>query len=377
MNASARLQLDCATAGVAGCIERMARLVIAAGGHLHPGALIEERGGNLRVRRTSNLQSGEALFRLPADVLVPVGGLSLHSTAGQITGYTGGELLTGTQTALLDQMIELFNLCGKLGQFPAVPGSILRAQPEWLAAIEAIKPDFTPPPAEPAHGLLNTRRIQNTNAANGFAEGQYLMPIMEFLNHRSGAPQFGLGGGAIAIAAWNADDSDECFAGYADQLDPLSLALHYGYADETNLLAHSAPVSIALPGLGRVEVGAAERRPVNLLNVPQVSQIDSPDRTLTLSHLTFDAASPQRSRAVLALVLSAAAHQRGLDKAQTATLLESAPSAVLDANRVRLCALEALAERLAAELPGAREIGQAARIQARNLANVLGPLRPT
>lgn len=364
------LRLECSTNGVAACLGRMGQLVTGSGGYFHPGALVEEHGGQLRVRRGANVQTGETLFHLPDAALIPVGGLTIHGENGRITGYTMSDVLSDTRRALLDTLIELFNLCGKLGQYPAVPGSRLSLPPSWLTAVHAIKPEFSPPPEDPVAGLLQTRLIRNFNTANGFAPGHYLMPVMELLNHRSGAPRFGLGGGAIAITAWTPDDSDECFASYAEQLDPLDLALHYGHADPTNLLAHSAPICVDLPGVGRIDIGAPDRRPSNALNAPQVSYEDGP---IHLSHLTFDAASPQRSRAVLALVLSGLARQRGLDGTKIKALLEAAPSILLAANLAPLSALEAAGSELAEQVPGAREIGVAAGIQARNLARVLGP----
>lgn len=348
MSGHGQILHDCETVGVSACLERMWQRVIAAGGFLHPGALIEERGGQLRVRRTAQVQAGEKLFVLSDAALIPLDGLHLASDAGKITGYSGSSTLSTTRRGLLETMVELFNLCGKLGNFPAISGSKIASHGNWLAAIAAIKPSYLPPPDNPVEGLVRTRRIYNPLADNGFAPGHYLMPVMELLNHRSAAPRFILGGGAIAITAWTPEDSDECFASYAEQLDSLDLALHYGHADPTNLLAHSAPIQVYLPGLGRIEIGAPDRRPNNSLNAPQVSYDGGPIR---LSHLTFDAASPQRSRAVLSLVLSGLARQCGLDGAKTRTLLEAAPSILLTANLAPLSALEAAGSQLAEQVP--------------------------
>ena len=120
------------------------------------------------------------------------------------------------------------------------------------------------------------------------------------------------------------------FAHYGHRRDVLDLALHYGHCNLSTPFAHSAPMEIAVEGIGRIRIEHQDQRaPVHPFDPPRVTL--EPDG-LRLSHLCCHQAHPERVQTMLSLALQAQLKRGGHDAASALRLAQSGLNAIGEAN---------------------------------------------
>lgn len=150
----------------------------------------------------------------------------------------------------------------------------------------------------------------------------------------------------------------------------LDLALHCGYLDLTTPFAFSAPVSIDVPGISQIRVGAGRSRPTHPFGPPH---LDWDDSGLTISHFCCHLEHPERVQAILRLVLTAAARKRGCIGHQAASLVDQAMTDLFQANLLLLQQLETAAAPIRSKTPVAELLIQAAERQGEIFRKTMTP----
>ena len=115
-----------------------------------------------------------------------------------------------------------------------------------------------------------------------------------------------------------------------------------------------------MAGFGAVRVGGARRRPVNPLDPPQVT-VDS--ELLSLSHITFQRARPDRWQTAVRMAVQATALQRGAPMGRAQVAADAVVSAIVEAQRDALVRVGEAAAALAAGNAAAALIARAAEFQ--------------
>jgi hypothetical protein len=192
------------------------------------------------------------------------------------------------------------------------------------------------------------------------------MPLIDLLNHHHRGAPFRISDGAMRIQADQAGSS-ECFAHYGHRRDVLDLALHYGYCDHSTPFAHSAPLEIAVDGVGHIRVEhQGQRAPLHPFDPPRVTlEADG----LRLSHLCCHLEHPARVSTMLRLALKGSLKRRGHTEQVAARLAEQGLQAVAAANISLLDQLRHATE--ASQHPGAAILAAAAQRQAAIISAVI------
>lgn len=318
---------------VASGIERMRELVVARGGYVHPAAAIEVRDGSLRVVCNAPLTSGELLFRVPDELLVPTGELCWSDSEEimQLSRTPGH--LDRDRAEMLGLFITIYNASGKMDWVRNQPARVLGRDADLAAQLDLVRPRLAARQLSAAAAFLETRNYSGKSAQAGLAEKACLLPLIDFMNHHTEGSPFQQGDGHLRVDRNSPNGSRECFVNYGKHRDPLGLALSYGFLDRESPFAQSVPIAIDLPGFGRLEVVGIRIGGNHLASPPKVQFSDG---GLTLSHLSGDVRSPHVLRALLRLAMMASGKRRGIGDAVTERALADLPAAILAANRAKL-----------------------------------------
>ena len=304
---------------LAGTVE----LVLELGGWIHPEARILARDGQLRL--TCEADDGVPLVRLPAEAFLPIGRVDwgVGDEALEVTGFSGS--LTDVQHELLILQTALHNACGKIPWLVAThPVLAPDLDPALIEAVRAFRPSFRlrqPPPVS----LFWSTRVFRLPAQGSDRPEPMALPIVDLLDHRSGGATGTWTGDAFVVDVRHAGGRPETWLDYGLHRDAIGMAVVYGFADESNPLAHSAPLRVDVPDVGTVRVLARGRSRTGELLPPAVTARDG---GVEVSRVTFDVAGPDRA-------------VRDLMQASTwdETRARAVLSAVAEANRQRVDAL--------------------------------------
>ena len=227
--------------------------VLERGGWLHPEARIVARDGQLRLDCPA--PDGEPLIRLPREAFIPIGRVQ-WGTGTESLDIEGLHAEVDDLELLLLQT-ALHNACGKL---------------PWLAhAHPVLAPDLDDAPIAAARSLRpSSRSVQPTAAellwsTRAFrlpvdrpSPEPFALPIVDCLNHHHRGATGTWSGGHFSVDIAHPDGSDECLLDYGLMRDAIGMAVVYGFAAEAPI-AHSAPFTIELEGIGRMTVDARGR----------------------------------------------------------------------------------------------------------------------
>jgi hypothetical protein len=350
-----------------GLLEQIAQLCAAHGAHWQPELQVEVRQGSLRLLAPPGT-SGE-LITMPTALLVPIAGARWAESTEELQLLEPPALASAVQKDLLQLHIALYNATGKLRWWSQQhPARLVEASAAIADVVASLKPANRQEPKErsAAEGFLATRSFGWKPSPDQEDHVPVLMPLIDLLNHHHRGAPFRISDGAMRIQADQAGSS-ECFAHYGHRRDVLDLALHYGYCDHSTPFAHSAPLEIAVDGVGHIRVEhQGQRAPLHPFDPPRVTlEADG----LRLSHLCCHLEHPARVSTMLRLALKGSLKRRGHTEQVAARLAEQGLQAVAAANISLLDQLRHATE--ASQHPGAAILAAAAQRQAAIISAVI------
>jgi len=346
----------------------IARICAGHGAQWHPQLQVEVVHGAMRLLAPPDTTG--ALISMPTELLVPIAGAQWSSSADALRLLQPPSDATPVQRELLQLHAELYNATGKLPWWSNQhPARLPETSPEVAAALKPLKPGHRSPVERlPVEGFLATRSFGWRSNPEQNQREPVLLPLIDLLNHHHQGAPFQISDGAMQIKAKQAGGR-ECFAHYGNRRDVLDLALHYGHCDLSTPFAHSAPLEIAVEGLGRIRVEhQGQRPPAHPFDPPRVTL--EPD-ALSLSHLCCHQAHPERVQTMLSLALQAHLKRRGHGAASALQWAQSGLSAIGAANVRLLNQLAAAAQ--SSPHPAAATLVAAAQRQAAIITAVLEP----
>ncbi len=321
-------------------------LVLGLGGWLHPDARVVERGGQFSL--SCDAETGQPLIRLPRQAFVRVGRVTWSDSVERLEVLDTPADLGDAEAELLILQTALHNACDRIPWLVAThPVLAPDLSPDVIDAVRAFRPSFRLRQPTPASLLWSTRAFRLPLGPAGEPE-PVCLPLVDLLNHASGGATGTWTGESFDVHASRPTSTGECLLDYGLQRDAIGMAVVYGFADESCPVAHSAPVTVDVPGVGRVVVAAKGRARSGDLLPPVVTPSDE---GAAISHLTFR----EGGRADLVEGLARAS---GWSDAECAEIVE----AVAEANLALVEALTARASELP-DAPAARVLSDAARRQ--------------
>lgn len=308
-------------------LAEIADAVRGHGGEIHPELTIHHQGERLWISCPAASRD-DTLLRIPEALFVPVSNLQ-WTDAGGVLVYSGDcRALTGVQQRLLDLMVRLYNATDKIDKVAArFPDSLLRNDPLLLELIREARPN-TEPSAKSLAELFICTRLSSQNNEDSDGTSDYLMPMIDMLNHHPYGPNYGrnaAGDWVIPVRHPN-PGSEECFVRY-QKGDSLANALWHGYFEKAPRYLASVQCAIADGIAGDVVVHGVhyERRK---LNAPWVQRRDD---GLDLHSIILDPESLPALRTFLGLALRS--KDRTLSQPAAEQHAETLIAAIIAANR--------------------------------------------
>ena len=326
-------------------LARLHDLIVSNGGFVHEECVIVVQDGNLRIEAPRSVPEGIELIRVPEALLLSVDDFGLYQDGDDIRIGTPSDSVTPVQAELMDSMIAIYNISGKIKDHRVnSPSRLYLAEPDIYRRLvmatqfkprEALKKeDFL------LQDFLHTRTF-GLKSEDGQGDTSVLMPIIDFLNHHQGATGFQLGDKALSVVRRSPlAGSDECFVSYS-RMDAQIAYFNYGFVDRSSTSLLSVPLTISLPGVVDLQVNrfpAAKRKqapPAALKDirrfVPRMS-LDIDKKRGAVSSLPIpDAKSPRALRRILMAVLMN--FMRDMSPDDVKAYLDEAEQQVIQANR--------------------------------------------
>jgi hypothetical protein len=354
--------------GPAALLREIAQLCHAHGAHWHPELIVEVEGGAMRLLAPPGTTG--PLITIPTDLLVPIEGARWAESSEQLNLLEAPPGGTPLRLELLQLHAALYNATGKLHWWRADhPARLVETCPDVAAALAPLKPRFGNANLEikQPEGFLATRSFGWQSDPAQENRQQVLMPLIDLLNHHHAGAAYRIRDGAMRVKTAQAG-GNECFAHYGNRRDVLDLALHYGHLDQSTPFAHSAPLDIAVEGIGRIRVEhQGQRAPVHPLDPPRVTLEQD---GLLLSHLCCHQEHPERVQTLLKLALQGSLKRHGHDGAGALLLAQCGLEELGAANLNLLNQLQAVLQ--ASEHAGAATLAAATQRQAEIIKVVMG-----
>lgn len=256
----------CDSAAVEPLLRKLVDLIIELGGRISADAVIICQNGNLSIEYRAEGDAKTELIFLPEAALVPVSPVSFSLQGDEIAVQAIDEEMDEKRRSLLDLMVQLYNLTGKIGDFrSASPRLCLTQSPDVLQHLLAGRPALNkqPKPDAPefdAHvvELFIKSRTLGYKFGGTVKKTPVLMPIIDSFNHHPRGAAFrpvkegGAKGLAVGVSR-PLDGSTECFAHYG-LYDALDTYLQYAYVEPNTPFLRSVPCDLEVAGLGRITV---------------------------------------------------------------------------------------------------------------------------
>jgi hypothetical protein len=250
---------------------RIAALAEAAGAEFHRDLVVQCSDGALSVEAPPD-SAGSILIRLPWDSLVPIPPFEIAVAGDDFSMASYDTEITGTSVAMMEAMLELYNLTHKLAEHRRTsPWCLVASHPELLPKImTGRQPRLQDAIASGHRGEVELRSFLNarvfsyteTPEASSFP---VLLPILDAMNHHARGERFRYDapserGQVLRIARSQPlpGMGDECFAYYGDH-DCYDTWMSYGFVDDAPAFLRSRAMKIDLPGLGTIEIADVVR----------------------------------------------------------------------------------------------------------------------
>jgi len=252
---------------IRGHLEILVSLFEEAGGFINDAVTIVGRDGGLSVHADPALPQGDPLFSIPAQYLLPTAPFGLHLEGNDICMNKPSAEVDPYHVKLMEQMLAIYNLCGKMEFHRANSPARLFIEapdvceriflPNQLNAIGKYpKEDFY------LHDFLHSRVFsapQQDESSDALkSKGELLLPIIDFLNHHQSAAGFQVADGVMKISRFSPiAESNECFVQYSRMDAQIAFAV-YGFVDTEATSLLTCPLRVEVPGI----------RPINFWRQP-------------------------------------------------------------------------------------------------------------
>jgi len=248
---------------IRGHLEKLVSLFEEVGGFINEAVTIVCQDGGLSVHAHPDLPRGDRLVSIPTKYLVPTASYGLRLEGNDICMKTPGNEVDRNQVKLMEQILAIFNLCGKIEFHRANAPSRLYIEvpdaceriffPKQLNALSKLpKEDFY------LHDFLHSRvfvaRQQDESPDAIDSKGEVIMPIIDYLNHHQSAGGFQLNAGALVIDRYSLQSgSNECFVRYS-RIDAQIAFAVYGFVDTEATSVLSCPIRVKVPGIRTINI---------------------------------------------------------------------------------------------------------------------------
>jgi len=261
-------------------------LVAEAGGWVNPHARLLACDGQLGIECDDDTGP---LMRIPREVMVRVDQVTWVDDPERLTIDELPNDIGDLELPMLYTQLALHNQCSKLPWLTRTHPALADDLPEPLIeAVRNIIPSFRERPMTPID-VLFANRCFRIDLGDGAGPQRLLIPVVDLLNHHRTGATADWDGHAFEVSISRPFGSAECALDYGLERDAMELAVVYGFVDESADVAHSAPVSVDVPGIGVVQVLGTGRSGSGTL--PPIQAFEQ-DGGVIVSHLTFRAGDP-------------------------------------------------------------------------------------
>lgn len=271
---------------VADLMAASVEILLDHGGWIHPGARLVARQGQMRVE--CDARDGEPLISVPSDAFLRVGEMAWGGDRDALTLIDPASAPAGTDYGLLLAQIGMHNASGKIPWIAKThPVLSTGLSGELIEAMRCFRPSFRRRRPTPASVFWSDRcfRIAVAEAP----PEPVALPLLDLLDHHPRGAVGSWDGKAFTIAVAHARGTAECFMDYGLHRDALGMAIVYGFVDDANPWAHSAPLECVASDVGHVQVRARGRARSGRLLPPVVAFDD--DRWV-ISRVSFGGEDP-------------------------------------------------------------------------------------
>lgn len=337
-------------------LRRLHKQVVANGGLVYDGLTIGCKQGSFIITCDDKIAAGERIMVVPRDCLLPVGKFQLGLKGNSIIIKGHDKDLTQGQVEMMETMMELYNLSGKIKhQKEAATCTLIYKDRELFDLIfktrnrhqvlyvqklvekgrssfyidSFLKTRVLGFADEPPDVKTKTQTVTHKNGG----KIQVLMPLIDFLNHHPQASgfftsfktgtDFGEKGetetinphrdGVAVLKCCPVKGSGECFVNYGP-FDAADTLLNYNYVETQTKFVRSVPMQIKIPGAGTLKIIGVTSRP-DFKDLPEKvrdlksyipgMKIEAKKKTVTLGFLIIpQEQAPRALRRVLTLAIN-------------------------------------------------------------------------
>lgn len=368
-------------------LRAMEKTIEDHGGWIDPEMVIKCAGGALSIEKQSFPNPGRPMIALPGDLLLPTEKMGLSVRNNELLCDPVANALSGVQEKLAHNLIELYNLTGKIAShqksccwvtFRRTPDLLVRllkartlnhvqkkllswATGELEIDENTVLCDTYLKSRTIAHKYKGAQKTDEPEGDTPVEPGMSkagpghsadLMPIIDFLNHHSGGAFFSFRDGYDAVNRERefllVNDhrplsfTSECYAFY-NQMDPIDSFVGYGFPDAFAPYIRSVPMTLDIGAAGQIVVhsqlsslhkgklpaNAAGLRPY----IPQTVKVDKESMEITHLLIPCNPAMPHALRRVLRVLISnRAAASRSLNASQVWEAVLTAEEIILRTN---------------------------------------------
>ncbi len=297
------MHIESESADVARIVAGMSKIVTENDGWLHPGLVVRHVGQAYSIGINANdleRSPGLPLVQIPRALLIPVEGIEWEVRDGTLAAMSGVSGLSATQRGLLDLMLGLYGLAGKLEQAcRTLPVLALQGQEHLLGLLRQGRKHWTGSPMPPASALVGTRTLACASGPEGGPSrpAKVLMPLIDLLNHHPEGAPFAVSDEGVSVAVRAKGVDLECF-GYYGFRDALSLLLNYGYASSQPRFLQSIACRISIGELGHLQVQRQDFIPPR--DLPRIERTAD---GVAISHINIFADNHRHAEERLALAI--------------------------------------------------------------------------
>ena len=241
------------------------------GASFHAEIKIVSTKGDLRIDSKLERSNNDPLIYMPDCCLPRLDDFEVNLEGNDLAFRPRSNKVSRLHTELFGMILELFNLTGKIEahkqMFPwlvfANSGNILECLHQGRSVSDKYYNSFKAGDLErlTIESFLGARYVNHTYQ-DGHGMKAALMPIIDCLNHHSFAstyldasPDPEVKDGLMVRNSKPLENSDECFVRY-NKADALSAYMSYGFVDMSASVLRSIPLTVALPGAGKIHVHA-------------------------------------------------------------------------------------------------------------------------
>lgn len=263
--------------------------IVACGGFVEDRLTIGDVDGNFLITAPESVDPKAPIIRVPKDHLLPVDKYTIGIEGDDFVIRDHDKSLPETQVELMEIMLALYNLAGKVPDHRKVCfWQLSRLDPELMnmatSARNNVALKFTEKMEELndedfiVESYLKTRVLgvkgsglelsdidvqkilRGKTIKSRPAEMQpSMMPLIDFLNHNISAGGYILSDeerSRLSVGKSTiVDGSNECFVGYGYH-DALDTLINYNFVDWYSVFVRSIPMQINVPGFGIFNINA-------------------------------------------------------------------------------------------------------------------------